>query len=86
MKLLLGSNLSQREKKREIKLVGENIYSFKAVPFITYNLLRIEGEVPISTAEYSIISFTPQLLSHECAAHSVMSSAELLVEHTCSSL
>ena len=42
MKLLLGSNLSQREKQRENKLVGENNYSFKAVPLITFNLLRIE--------------------------------------------
>ena len=42
MKLLLGSNLSQGEKKRENKLVGENNYSFKAVLLITFNLLRIE--------------------------------------------
>ena len=33
---------TEREKKRENKLVGEINYSFKAVPLITFNLLRIE--------------------------------------------
>ena len=85
MKLLLGSNLSQREKQRENKLVGENNYSFKAVPLITFNLLRIEGEAPINTTESSIITFTHQLLRmnvpHTQGYHQLSSWLSILAVH-----